>query len=457
MSSNYIASSKKSETGAVRQHENIIELLATHDSLRGFAVITFQNAAEFGFASDSAFRLRNEVLIQNCVVSANAAMGPFFVIMFQPHAKNIIELSSTETNKMIQHFPFCSSDEALTECVRHRSTRRNFYRPDFGIFPKHVESIRILSIAIPNEKLGLYTFIFHPHRGIPCLLHYPSGIRMIGARTAIDFSATQMNEYENIGVAYPAERENSFRKEIARHNAFNMSVDKGRPGNRRSLSSFLGIGKVALPFKDVSDGGCSDTDTQLFEFSKDATVSPAEILPGESQNQIARGLGNSRSSGPLARSLISGLPKPSTIGLRLDDLHDVSDVVVHHCTQPEEFRLLFGSGDDAAGIDPISQHSHLGLENAELGVVPWPEVLGNEHQNRENETIHTRSFRMRKNSKRPDTEGYTTGPIFSNPLNWDRIPSRRPNSGLGPKARQNPSPGGRSDFPVNSLLLWKGN
>ena len=62
--------------------------------------------------NEGAFRSQNEVFIQHRTVSADTSMRSLLVIIFQPHAKDVIELSSTETNEVIQHFPFCSSDEA---------------------------------------------------------------------------------------------------------------------------------------------------------------------------------------------------------------------------------------------------------------------------------------------------------------------------------------------------------
>ena len=50
---NHMASSKKSETRVVSLRENPNELLNSNGSLRSFTIITFENAAEFGFASNS--------------------------------------------------------------------------------------------------------------------------------------------------------------------------------------------------------------------------------------------------------------------------------------------------------------------------------------------------------------------------------------------------------------------
>ena len=173
MSSNYIASNKNSGADAVRQYEDLLELLVARDSLRGFSIITFQDAAEFSLASNSAFALWHKVFIKHGIVPTNTAMRSLLVIVFKPHAKDVVELSPTEANEVIQTFAFCSSNEALTKCVRHRSTWRDFYWSHVSLFPKQVEGMRILSIAIPDQKPGVDPFVLHPHRRVARLLHDP--------------------------------------------------------------------------------------------------------------------------------------------------------------------------------------------------------------------------------------------------------------------------------------------
>ena len=454
---NYIASNKNSEADAVHPNEDLLELLATLDDLRSFAVVTFQNATKFSFTSNSAFRLRNKVLVENGIVSANTAMRAFLVVKFQPHAKNVVELSSAKTNEVIQHFPLCSSDEALAKCVCHGSAWRNLYWPYVRLFPKCIEGIRALPIAIPNEKLRVDTFVLHPHRGVPRLLHYPSGIRMIGTRTAIDFSRTQMNKHEYICVTYPAQREYSLGKEIARNDAVKLGVNKGRPGDRRSLSSFLGIGKVTLSFKDVTDGSRSDADTQFLEFPKDTTVSPAKILPRESQDQVTRSKRCARSSGRLVGAPSTQLPQPLPVGFRYDDVHQFSNIMVHRRTQPKQLRPFPGSGHDTARVHPSAQDANLRLKKLNPSVVSGAQPLRHELHERENETIHRNSFRVGKSAKRPNIEGYTPRPMFSSLLDRGRIPSPRSDREFERQMRRNPGSLPESEFPVNSLLIWKGN
>ena len=84
-------------------------------------------------------------------------MGSLLVIVLQPHPKDVVELSSTEANEVIQYFSLCNSNVAFTECVSLRGAWRSFDGSDFGIFPERVKGIRILSITVVNEESGFDT------------------------------------------------------------------------------------------------------------------------------------------------------------------------------------------------------------------------------------------------------------------------------------------------------------
>ncbi len=142
---------------------------------------------------NAAFGIRNEVFIQHGVVSTDASVRPLFVIMIEPHAKDVVELTSTEAEEVIQHFSLRRSDKAFTERVCFWGSRRRANTSHIR-FPEVVEFVRILSVAISYEKARSDPLVRHPHRSITRLLQYPLGIRMIGAWTAKDLSATQMDK-----------------------------------------------------------------------------------------------------------------------------------------------------------------------------------------------------------------------------------------------------------------------
>ena len=175
-----------------------------HLNLCGFAVVTLENSTEFRLATNLTFRIRNKGCIQDGVVSTDTAMGPLLMIMFEPHADYIVKLSSAEADEMIQHFAFRTTNEALYEGVCFGCPRRYTNASDFG-FPELVEFARIFSVSISDDKARTDALFIHPHRYVSCLLHYPFGIRMIGAWATVDLSATQMNEHKDVGIANSCE------------------------------------------------------------------------------------------------------------------------------------------------------------------------------------------------------------------------------------------------------------
>ena len=70
--------------------------------LRGLAIVTFQYAAEFGLAANTSFGFRDKVYIEHRVVTSHTPVRCLLVIMFQPRAKNMVELPSTEAEKIVQ-------------------------------------------------------------------------------------------------------------------------------------------------------------------------------------------------------------------------------------------------------------------------------------------------------------------------------------------------------------------
>ena len=57
---------------------------------RSFAVIGFQDAAEFGLAADTALGFRHEAFIQDSVLATHTPVWAFFEIMTKPDAESQI-------------------------------------------------------------------------------------------------------------------------------------------------------------------------------------------------------------------------------------------------------------------------------------------------------------------------------------------------------------------------------
>ncbi len=112
-------------------------------NLRGFAVVALQDSTEFAFATNLTFGFWNKGIVKNGVVSTDTAMGPLLMIMFEPHANDVVELSSTEANKVVQHLAFCGTDEAFCKRVRLGSPW-TYANASHAWFPELVELVRIL-------------------------------------------------------------------------------------------------------------------------------------------------------------------------------------------------------------------------------------------------------------------------------------------------------------------------
>ena len=364
---------------------------------------------------NTAFGIRSKVFIQHCVVPTDASVWPLLVIMFQPHAKDVVELSSTEADEMIQDLAFRGSNVAFTKSVRHRSTWRSFDGLHFGLFPEFVELVRVLSITIPNEESGVDAFVFHPHRSVPRLLHYPPGIRMIGARTRIDLSTAQMDKYKDIGIADSTESEDGLRKKVTGDDAVHVSVNKGRPWYGRVLSGLLWLGEVPLLLENVSDRGRADSDSKFFEFPYDPTIPPTQIFGGQPHNQLASRERSSGSAQRKERPRATRLPKPLPISSWKNNVQNLIDVMVHRGAQPEQFRSLCRRRDNPTGFDTSPEHPNLRFKQLNPRVVSGTHPLRHHGHQRIKYGIHRNSFPFGNVAKRPDNTGCLTMDTFPNP------------------------------------------
>ena len=342
-------------------------------------------------------------------------MGSLLVIVLQPHPKDVVELSSTEANEVIQYFSLCNSNVAFTECVSLRGAWRSFDGSDFGIFPERVKGIRILSITVVNEESGFDTFVFHPHCGVASLLHHPFRIRMIRARIRIDSSTSQMNEDEDISMADTSESEDGLREKVTGDDAVHLSVSEGRPWKRRVLGGLLWLREVPFLSENVSDCSRADSDSKLLEFSYDPTVSPAQILGGQSHDQLASRGWSSGSAQRPERSHATQLTKPLPIGSRKDDVHDFVDVMVHRGPQPEQFRSLRRGRDNPTRFDTRPEHPNLRFEQLDSCVVSGTHPLRHQGHQRIKYGIHRDSFRFGNVLKRPKNTGCRALDTFPNP------------------------------------------
>ena len=177
---NDIAHGKNSQVDAVRLNENQRGVLCKRGASGRGAVVLGNDSSEFGPAANLTFDRGHEVFVEYRVVAPHPSMGPVLVIMPEPSLYDVVQLVLAEAHEVMQTFAFQRPNESFEERVRHRGTWWNFDWPHSSLLPERVENIRILPVTIPNEKPGLDAFVFHPHRGVSSLLHYPLRIRMIG-------------------------------------------------------------------------------------------------------------------------------------------------------------------------------------------------------------------------------------------------------------------------------------
>lgn len=131
-------------------------------SSRGFAVVAFQDSTEFALASNATFGLRDEVFIENCVVSTDTPMRPPVVIMIQPDSKDVVQLPSAEADEMSERLALCCPDTALTKRTCFGRPWRNPNASDVRL-PEQVEFVRVLSVSAPYEESWFNALILHPH------------------------------------------------------------------------------------------------------------------------------------------------------------------------------------------------------------------------------------------------------------------------------------------------------
>ena len=126
-------SSSKFNLGATRSL-----LLWERTDLCGVAIVTFQYSPEFALATNKPFGLWDKIYVEHSVFSADSAMGALLVVVLQPHAKDVVELSATEANEVIQYFSLRGSNVAFTESVRHRGAWRNVEGPKSCLFQERM-------------------------------------------------------------------------------------------------------------------------------------------------------------------------------------------------------------------------------------------------------------------------------------------------------------------------------
>ncbi len=97
-------------------------------------------------------------------------------------------------------------------------------------------------------------------------------------------------------------------------------------------------------------------------------------------------------------------------------MHDLPDIVVHRRAQPKQLRPLLRRRHNPARIDAGAQHPNLRFEQLHPGVVSGTHPLRQKYQDRIENGIHPKSFRLEISLKRPKNTGWRAVDTFPNLL-----------------------------------------
>ena len=164
-----------------------------------------------------------------------------------------------------------------------------------------------------DQKSRLYVQAIQPHGGFARLLHYPFTVWMIGGRTAVDLAGADMNEDEHMRGENTPERVHALGKEVAADKRVHMRVNEVGPGDRRLLERLVRSRMDTPVLQNLPNGRGADRNTQLFEFAHDSSVSPTEVLVGQTEDETHCGRRRGWPAGGLEGDSSFGLTKPSPI------------------------------------------------------------------------------------------------------------------------------------------------
>ena len=110
------------------------------------------------------------------------------------------------------------------------------------------------------------------------------------------------------------------------------------------------------------------------------------------------------------------LSQPFSIGGWQDDVHDLTDLVIHRRSPPKQLRSFLSRRHNPARIDARAQHSNLSLKQLHPRVVSGTHPLRQKYKYRVENGIHPISFRSEASLKKPKNTGWRAVDTFPNPL-----------------------------------------
>ncbi|VGO13413.1 hypothetical protein PDESU_01970 [Pontiella desulfatans] len=223
--------------------------------------------------------------------------------------------------------------------------------------------------------------VIEPHSCISCLLKHPFFIGMKRSRTHKNTATSKVDKYQHVRVEFSLERINGLCKKVDSDQGFDVRANEPRPCTVWILQRFIRYRVKVVSLHDVTDGRQTNCDSQFSQFPKDSLISPSQIFGCESDNQFD----GSRIrfwATTLARRLFARfLSKPSSIGVRFGNEHDIGDFMADQRTQSHQLCPFFRSCDYSRIINSITKHFDLILQHLNSCIISRHEKSRYENEN----------------------------------------------------------------------------
>ncbi|MBF0369444.1 MAG: hypothetical protein HQL52_08320, partial [Magnetococcales bacterium] len=116
------------------------------------------------------------------------------------------------------------------------------------------------------------------------------------------------------------------------------------------------------------------------------------IFFGQPDDQIPDFLGQSRAADIFENFTLLAPIKPAAVGCVFHDLHEIDNVMVTDGPEPDQFGFLFSGGDNSLGWHPVHEDFDLCLQQSDLSVMPWGEVVGENGEQEGEHAIHGKNL-----------------------------------------------------------------
>jgi len=132
------------------------------ENLRSLAEILGDESTKFLFAPNFSLGLRHETFVQNVVVNPATLVWSHGIIMDDPGSHDIVSLTGTKANDVVETFLFKSADPVFHVGVRLGSLERRADASHIFIFPKHLEHRGEFSVSIVDQEFRFDANVFSP-------------------------------------------------------------------------------------------------------------------------------------------------------------------------------------------------------------------------------------------------------------------------------------------------------